>query len=176
MSEPFLGEIRIMGFSFAPRGWAVCNGALQAIAQNTALFSLFGTNFGGNGITTFGLPNLNGGCTVVGAGQGPGLTPRSVGETGGEPAVTLDQTNVPSHEHAMMATASTGDVSSPGPTVALARSTGGTVYGPASGSPSQLNAQALGPATAGGQPHNNLMPYQVLNYCVALQGIFPQRP
>jgi microcystin-dependent protein len=176
--DPFLAEIRIMGFNFPPRGWAQCGGQLMSISQNTALFSLLGTNFGGDGRVTFGLPNLQQGRTVVGAGAGPGLTPRSVGEVGGEPAVTLLAAELPSHGHTLNGTNSPADVSSPTGTTALARSTGKMVYTPVPAQPQfvTMNPSACGQAPGGGQPHNNLMPYQVLNYCIAIQGIFPQRP
>lgn len=153
MSEPFVGEIRVFPFNFAPVGWALCNGQLLPISQNTALFSLLGTNYGGDGRSTFGLPNLQG-ATAVGAGQGPGLTPVVLGEAGGSSAVTLRESELPAHSHTH---------SGPGTTN---RPTPGLL--PADGS-------ALTPAAFSAQPHDNMPPYLVVNYCIALQGIYPPR-
>jgi microcystin-dependent protein len=172
--DPFLAEIRIMGFTFAPKGWAQCNGQLMSISQNTALFALLGVSFGGDGRVTFGLPNLTGGATVVGAGSGPGLSDRYVGETGGEEYVTLTTSEVPPHPHTVLATNSPADVSSPTPTTAIARSTGKPAYG-AAAAMQAMDLDVVAPV-GGSQPHNNLMPYLTLNYCIALQGVFPQRP
>ena len=174
MTDPFVAEVRIFGFSFPPAGWAYCNGQLLPISQNTALFSLLGTNYGGDGKSTFGLPDLSGGAVPIGSGQGNGLSDRYVGETGGAQTVTLLDSEVPPHPHQMNATSSPADVSSPTPQTALARSTGKSAYAPAANL-QQLNIMATNPAP-GGRPHNNLMPYQVVNYCIAMQGVFPQRP
>ena len=175
MAEAFLGEIRIMGFNFAPRGWAQCNGQLLPIAQATALFSLLGTAYGGNGTTTFGLPNLQAGRAPIGAGAGPGLTPRDRGEVGGVAGVTLTNQQMPNHSHAMLASAENADVAAPAPNLALGRSVGQKVYAPPSTTLTPLDPQAVGMAPGGGAPHNNLMPFQVLNYCICTQGIFPPR-
>jgi microcystin-dependent protein len=175
MVDPFLAEIRLMGFNFPPRGWALCNGQLMSISQNTALFSLLGTTYGGDGRVTFGLPDFTQGRAAMGAGAGPGLTPRSLGEIGGEPAVTLNQAETPNHQHQLLATNTPAEVSSPTAQTAMARSTGKPAYAGAA-SPTPLNGAAVGSVPAGSQPHNNLMPYQVVSYCIAIEGIFPQRP
>jgi microcystin-dependent protein len=174
--DPFVAEVRIMGFQFAPKGWAFCNGQLMSISQNTALFSLLGVNYGGDGRSTFGLPNFTNNAAPVGAGQGPGLSERAIGEIGGEQYVTLLTSEMPMHTHPFQVTNSPADVSSPTPTTALARSTGKSAYAPTA--PTALTPlQFVAVGTAGGSmPHNNQMPYQALNYCIALQGIFPQRP
>lgn len=173
--DPFLAEIRIFGFPFAPKGWAQCNGQLMAISQATALFSLLGTRFGGDGRTTFGLPNLAGGRAGLGAGAGPGLSPRDLGETGGEPAVALTREQDPGHGHQLFASSSVANVSSPTATTTLARSNGVAAYG-AVAKLVPMAADAVGYVPADDRPHNNLMPYQVLNYCICLEGVFPQRP
>lgn len=173
--EPFLGEVRIFSFGWAPNGWALCNGALLPIAQFTALFSILGTAYGGDGRTNFRLPDFLGGRVPLGAGQGPGRTDRERGDVGGAIGVQLEQTTIPAHVHAMNATNSPADVSSPTATTALARSTGKSAYA-AAASLTNLNAGAVGTLPSGGSPHNNLMPFLVLNYCIALQGVFPQRP
>jgi microcystin-dependent protein len=174
MSDPYVGEIRLVAFNFAPSGWAQCNGQILSISQNTALFSLLGTQFGGDGRTTFGLPNLQG-MAPMGQGNGAGLTSRVMGETGGEPTVTLLQSEMPSHTHSAQAgTASNSDA--PGSTTIFGDGGRGKpeAYGPASGSPATMSAAAVG--TAGGnQPHNNLPPYLVSNFVIAMVGIFPPR-
>jgi microcystin-dependent protein len=178
MTSPFLAEIRIFGFNFAPLGWAQCNGQLLSISQNTALFSLLGTNFGGNGTSTFGLPNLQGNVPI-GTGQGPGLSEYVVGQTGGTQNVTLLTTEMPQHSHPL--NADTGVANSSSPTNALYKS------GRVPGSPpvllpsyttaapnTPLNPQTV--SVAGSSlPHNNMMPTLTLNFCIALQGIFPPR-
>ena len=172
MADPFVAEIRIYPFNFAPRGWAFCNGQLLPISQNTALFSLLGTNYGGDGRSTFGLPNLQG-RAVMHPGQGPGLSLRGLGETGGSDTVTLLQSQIPSHTHALVASNEIGeDRKAVGE--AMARSTGGPLYGPVPATPVALAPEAVVP-TGGSQPHNNLMPYLTLNFCIALQGVFPPR-
>jgi microcystin-dependent protein len=175
MTDPFLAEVRPCGFAFAPRGWALCNGQLMSISQNTALFSLLGTNFGGDGRVTFGLPNFTGGRAPMGAGQGPGLTDRTLGEVGGEPAVTLTVAETPGHGHSWAASSTVANVSAPADTVSLARSKGAMAYSPSS-NVTPMDPGAVSQAPGGGVPHNNLMPYQVITYIIALEGIFPQRP
>lgn len=175
MADQFLGEIRVVGFNFAPFGWAQCNGQLLAITQNTALFALLGTQFGGDGRTTFALPNLQN-TAPMHQGQGAGLTPRVMGETGGETAVTLLTTEIPSHTHvAQNAAASTA--STPGPTVIFGG--GGRGKGPAYAPASPANTVHMSPGavglTGGSGPHNNLPPYLTVNFIIALQGIFPSR-
>lgn len=165
MSEPFLGEIRTFGFNFAPRGWAFCNGQLLPIAQNTALFSLLGTTYGGNGQTTFALPELRGRAPVH-VGQGPGLPLVDQGETGGETAHTLIVSEQPAHSHPIGATQGGATASRPAGKVCSA---GGSYS-----DTSDANMQPTG-AAGGGQPHNNMQPYLGLNFCIALEGIFPSR-
>ena len=176
MSEPFVAEIRIFPFGFAPFGWASCNGQLVPISQNTALFSLIGTYFGGNGVTTFALPNLQG-AVPVDQGAGPGLTPRDIGESGGTAQVTLNSTEVPQHGHGLQASPHQATLNAPGPQAALGRSAPGFIYTTPgnAGTPQPLAAGALGNPEGGNQPHNNLMPYLTLNFCIALQGVYPAR-
>ncbi|HEV2890842.1 MAG TPA: tail fiber protein [Frankiaceae bacterium] len=173
MADPFVAEVRAFCFNFAPKGWAFCNGQLLPISQNTALFSLLGTYYGGDGKSTFALPDLTGCRVPMGQGQGQGLSDRVLGEVGGNPYVTLIDSELPMHPHSLNATSTPADVSSPTPTTALARTTGKPGYA-APASLTQLNVQTIGPA-GGSLPHNNLMPYVVLSYCIALQGIFPPR-
>lgn len=171
MAEPFLAEIRIFGFNFAPSGWASCDGQILAISQNTALFSLLGTTYGGNGTSNFALPNLQG-SFAVGQGQGPGLNFYAEGQTGGEATHTLSLFELPGHTHALNATASatTGD-----PTGAsLANVASGAYAYRIPGVTAAMATQALA-ATGGGQPHNNLQPYLGMLFCIAMQGIFPSR-
>lgn len=178
MSDQFVAEIRIMPFNFAPVGWAFCNGQILPISQNTALFSLLGTTYGGNGTSNFALPNLQG-TTAINSGQGPGLSLRDLGESGGEQTVTLLQSEMPAHAHT--AEASTGGgVDSPANgfwgEVKLGK-TPLSLYGPSNninGGNVVMNPSALSP-TGGSQPHNNLAPYLCLNFVIALQGIFPPR-
>ena len=174
MTEPFIAEIRVFACNFAPRGWAMCNGQLLPISQNTALFSLVGTTYGGNGQTTFALPNLQGRAAMH-VGQGPGLTDRSLGEQAGAESVTLLTTQMPFHNHPLRANADFADLQSPGPTRNIARSQNANAYKSPGGQPvTQLDPQAL--ALAGqGQPHNNMQPFLTLNFCIALEGIFPAR-
>lgn len=169
MSEQYIGEVRVFGFNFAPAGWAQCNGQLLSISQNQPLFSLLGTTYGGDGIRTFGLPNLQGRTPVH---QGAGYAP---GTVGGEQAHTLTLPELPAHNH--LATADTvvaaSDGQNPAPNRVLAQSAGALLYGPA-GALAAMATIALG-NTGGSQPHDNMSPYQVLNVCIALQGIYPSR-
>jgi microcystin-dependent protein len=168
MSQPFLGEIRMFGFAFPPRGWAFCNGQLLAINTNTALFSILGTTYGGNGTTTFQLPNLQSRIPLH-FGTGPGLSPRAEGQVGGEENHTLTIGETPMHNHIPIL-ASTGD-----PNQGAA---GGFWPKRASGYATTTPTTPLHPAalaTVGGQPHTNLAPYLVVNFCIALQGTFPSR-
>lgn len=174
MSNPYVGEIRMVAFNFAPYGWALCNGQLMSISQNTALFSLLGTQFGGDGKSNFALPNLQGMAPMC-QGSGAGLTQRVMGETGGEPSVTVLQTQMPSHTHSAQAGAASNS-DTPGPTTIFGDGGRGKpeAYAAASGSPATMSAGAVG--TAGGnQPHNNLPPYLVSNFVIAMVGVFPPR-
>lgn len=172
MAEPFLAEIRIFPFNFAPRGWAWCDGTLMSIQQNTALFALLGTNYGGNGQTTFALPNLMGRAPMH-PGQGQGTSMRTLGEMGGSESVTLLSPEMPSHSHALRACASDpADRFNP-ENASLARSNNGQAYG-AAANLTPMAPTALDPA-GGGNPHNNMMPYITYYFNIALQGIFPSR-
>lgn len=174
MSSPFVAEIRIVGFNFAPTGWALCNGQLLPISQNTALFSLLGTFYGGDGKSTFGLPNFQG-CAAMNQGQGPGLSDRFLGETGGSEFVTLLESEMPSHNHSAQAN-SPGTLQTPQQNL---WSTLGTTRTPpplyaAAPSNTTMSPQALSIAGSS-QPHNNMSPYLVLNFIIAMQGVFPPR-
>ena len=176
MSNPFLAEIRIFTGGFAPKGWAQCDGQLMPISQNTALFSLLGTTYGGNGTSNFALPNLQG-CAPMQAGQGPGLSLRDLGETGGEQTVTLLQTEMPAHAHSAQATTSTTSPSaSPANNIWASGQKGfGNVYTPSVPANNvQMNPFALSIA-GGSQPHNNMQPFLGLMFIIALQGVFPAR-
>ena len=172
MADPFVAEIRIFPFNFAPKGWAWCNGQLMPLSQNTALFSLLGTTYGGNGKSNFALPDLQGRAPMH-PGQGPGLSLHDLGEESGSETVTLLESEVPAHTHALRAATDQGDVIVPSPNAALALSSGGTIYAPASGLV-PMGFQALPPA-GGDAPHNNMMPYLTFYFCIALQGVFPPR-
>lgn len=172
-SEPFIAEIFMGGMNFAPRGYATCQGQLISIAQNTALFSLLGTTFGGNGQTTFALPDLRG-RVPMGWGQGPGLSPRTLGEAAGEEYTTLLITQMPAHNHSINATSDIGDSSDPTGRVLANTGALDKEYRTSVASVVQLNANSLSPA-GGSQPHNNMQPYLVLNFYIALEGIFPSR-
>ncbi len=179
--EPFIGQIMMVGFNFAPRGWAMCAGQLLPISQNTALFSLLGTTYGGDGRTTFALPDLRGRC-ALGMGQGPGLQPYVQGQAGGQENVTLLQPQMPQHTHGLAANSSNGTESDPSGAllanaqVPIDRSTtvNGNTY--LQGTPNTaMSPQAIGLA-GGNQPHENMQPYLAMNYIIALEGIFPSRP
>jgi microcystin-dependent protein len=174
MADQFIGEIRAFGFWFAPTGWAQCNGQLMPISQNTALFSLLGTQYGGDGRSTFGLPNLQESAPLNQGDGGGGLSSRYCGETGGVQYVTLTQAEMPQHNHNMSGTSTIGEVSSPTMTTPLSRSTGKAVYHAPDAALVSLDPRIIGVAY-GSTPHNNLMPYLVLNFCIALQGIYPPR-
>lgn len=169
--DPYIGEIRMFGGNFAPRGWAFCNGQILSIAQNTALFSLLGTTYGGNGQTTFALPNLQGRIPLH-AGQGPGLTPRSLGEESGSPTVTLITNEMPLHGHSMSANQAPGNNPSPENNYWAMSSRRDTPY--ANNADTAMSPQAVAPA-GNGQPHDNMQPYLAVSYIIALQGIYPPR-
>jgi microcystin-dependent protein len=175
MSEAFVAEIRIVGFNFAPTGWALCDGQLMSISQNTALFSLLGTTYGGDGRTTFGLPNLQG-CSPMHQGQGSGLSDRSLGESGGSPAVTLLVSEMPAHAHTVSAGVGSGNQVSPTGRVwsSLPGRTPPNLY--ATTSNIMMRDAGAFSIAGGGQPHNNMSPYLVLNFIIAMQGIYPSRP
>jgi microcystin-dependent protein len=171
MSDPFIAEMRIWAGNFAPRGWAFCNGQLLPIAQNTALFSLVGTTYGGDGRTTFGLPDLQGRAPMH-PGNGPGLAPHRLGEKGGVESVTLTTAQMSAHNHGLMAQSRPGDLADPTGR-SLARSGGGNAYH-AVDSTVQMDPQAL--ANSGsGQAHNNVQPFLALSFIIALVGLYPSR-
>ena len=172
MSEPFIGEIRLFPYNFAPRGWAFCNGQLLSIGQNTALFSLLGTTYGGNGQTTFALPDLRG-RVAISSGQGSGLANYVVGQIGGEEGHALITSEMPSHNHQANANTAGGNSQNPQGNYWSADASGGSAAY-SSVKNAQMNAAAIG-NTGGSQPHNNVQPYLTLNYCIALQGIYPAR-
>jgi microcystin-dependent protein len=165
MAEPFLAEIRLVSFHFAPKGWALCNGQLLPINQNQALFSLLGTTYGGNGQTTFALPNLQG-CAPIHAGNGHVL-----GERGGEETHTLIVGEMATHQHTAVATSATPDATSPAG--GFWGNAGVSAY--SSNPPNTTMAPQAASAAGGSQPHQNMSPYLVLNFVIALQGIFPSR-
>src|SRR4051812_16786094 len=169
--DPFVAEIRIFPFNFAPKGWAFCDGQILPLSQNTALFSLLGTTYGGNGQTTFALPNLQGSAPMH-PGQGPGLSLHDLGQTGGSETVTLLQSEMPAHTHALQANAAPADLQLPGNDRSMARSNGGNAYETPLGTTASMAPESLSPA-GGSQPHNNMQPYLTLNFNIALQGVFP---
>lgn len=170
MTEPYLGQIGIVGFNFPPQGWASCNGATLAIQQNTALFALLGVSYGGDGQTTFQLPNLCG-RVPIGQGQGPGLTPRVVGDTAGAASVTLTAQELPAHAHELLARSTPGDrANARGASLAASAD---AVY--STGAPiGTLSALSLSPNANGTSPHPNMQPYLGMNFVIALQGSVPQ--
>ena len=175
MADPFVAEIRIFGFNFAPKGWAFCNGQVLPISQNTALFSLLGTTYGGDGKSTFALPNLQGRFAMA-PGQGPGLSLRDLGESGGSASVTLQANQMPGHTHQLMATASAGSGSPAGNAMSPALSPTSTAVNVYRNSANKVAMAPDAVATVGGgQPHNNRQPYLALNFCIALQGVYPPR-
>jgi microcystin-dependent protein len=171
VSEPFLGEIRMFGFNFAPVGWALCHGQLLPISENTALFSLLGTTYGGDGMTTFALPNLQSRVPVH-QGQGAGLSAYVAGQAGGTETVTLAVTQMPGHTHPVKASSSGALADRPEGRV-LARS-GSHIYSHEPDASTVMSAKMLGGAGEG-EPHDNIQPYLVVNFCIALTGIFPSR-
>lgn len=177
MSDQFVAEIRIMPFNFAPKGWAFCDGQILPISQNTALFSLLGTTYGGNGTSNFALPNLQGSAPLH-FGQGSGLSNYDLGQVGGEVNVTLTQSQIPAHTHSMSVRKVGGDVNTPVnnlPSEAHMGKTPINMYADSpGGNPSAMSQVAIVPV-GGSQPHNNMSPYLTLNFVIALQGIFPPR-
>jgi microcystin-dependent protein len=174
MANPFVAEIRIFPFNFAPTGWAFCDGQILPLSQNTALFSLLGTTYGGDGKSNFALPNMQGNVPMH-PGQGPGLSLHDLGETGGSDTVTLLESEIPSHNHAMMTFGGQASGHAPAPNVSFARAVGIDAYSATSTSGLvQMSDSTVAPA-GGDQPHNNLQPYLTLNFCIALQGVYPPR-
>jgi microcystin-dependent protein len=171
VADPFVAEMRIFPFNFPPKGWAFCDGQILPISQNTALFSLLGTTYGGDGKSNFALPNMQGNAPMH-PGQGPGLSLHDLGETGGSETVTLLESEIPAHSHTARASvqdSTTRIVAGQLPATGV----GVSLYGPAPAN-AQLSPNALTPA-GGDQPHNNMQPYLTLNFCIALQGVFPPR-
>ncbi|HEX2913783.1 MAG TPA: tail fiber protein [Chloroflexia bacterium] len=169
--DPYIGEIRMFAGNFAPVDWAFCNGQLLPISQNTALFSILGTMYGGNGTTNFALPNLQG-MSPIGFGAGPGLTPRDLGEVVGSETVTLLTSQMPYHNHVLQGYNSPGNSSSPSGNIPATSSIRDRIYGATPDTTE--NPQALGVA-GGSQPHNNRPPYQAVSFIICLNGIFPPR-
>jgi microcystin-dependent protein len=172
MADPFVAEIRVFAFNFAPRGWAFCDGQLLPLSQNTALFSLLGTTYGGNGSSNFGLPDLQGRAPMH-PGQGPGLSLYDLGESGGSETVTLLTSEIPAHNHSLAGSNRPANSASPSPTVAIAGARGFNAFASAN------NLAVSDPQTLGlggsNQPHNNMQPYLTLSFCIAMQGVFPPR-
>lgn len=173
MADPFVAEIRIVPFDFAPGGWAFCDGQLLPISQNVALYTLLGTTYGGDGASTFALPDLRGRAPMH-PGQGPGLSPRVLGETGGSEDAPLLASEIPAHTHAMSASPDPGDAQLPTSNRSLARSSQGFAYQSAVTGLTSMAPETLA-ATGGNVPHNNLMPFLTLTFSIALRGVFPSR-
>ena len=171
MADPFVAEVRIFAFNFAPTGWAFCNVQLLPISQNTALFSLLGTTYGGDGKSTFALPNMQGSAAMH-PGQGPGLSLYDLGQTGGQETVTLLASEMPSHSHQAQSHYGAGTVATPGPSVGIGGSGAAQIYTTTTADP--VASPMLGVA-GGSLPHNNMQPYLTLNFCIAMQGVFPPR-
>jgi len=174
MADPFVAEIRIFPFNFAPKGWAWCDGQILPLSQNTALFSLLGTTYGGDGKSNFALPDMQGNAPMH-PGQGPGLSLHDLGETGGSETVSLLESEIPAHSHQMKATVENGTQGTLAPNITLASSIAGSLY--QSNTNSNLvtmSPQAISPA-GGDQPHNNMMPYLTFYFNIALQGVYPPR-
>ena len=169
--DPFVAEIRIFPFNFAPKGWAFCDGQILPLSQNTALFSLLGTTYGGDGKSNFALPNMQGNVPMH-PGQGPGLSLHDLGETGGSETVSLLESEIPAHGHGLQVSAQDATTRIVG-TQQPASGVGVSMYGPTPTN-TNLSPNALAPA-GGDQPHNNMQPYLTLNFCIALQGVYPPR-
>ena len=175
MANPFVAEIRIFAGNFAPTGWALCNGQLLPISQNTALFSLLGTTYGGDGRSNFALPNLQGSAPMQ-AGQGPGLSLRDLGEIGGEQSVTLLQTEMPAHSHGAQGSSGSDQVSPTNNAWASGQKLGGANLYAASNPSTNVQMNPFGTSITGGNlPHNNMPPFLCLTFIIALQGVFPAR-
>lgn len=172
--DPFVAEIRIFPFNFAPKGWAFCDGQILPLSQNTALFSLLGTTYGGDGKTNFALPDFQGRVPIH-PGQGPGLSLYDLGETGGSETVSLLQSEIPSHSHTVQCNSAAGGLTSPTNNIwsPLSGRTPPKLYNSSSDG-TFMSGNAVTPA-GGDQPHNNMQPYLTLNFCIALQGVYPPR-
>ena len=174
MSSPFVAEIRMFGFNFAPTGWAQCNGQLIPISQNTALFSLIGTYYGGDGKSTFALPDLEGKSPMF-WGKGSSTSEYSLGQSAGSETITLLTSEMPFHTHSLMGANETGEQKTLASNVALVNAAGGNIYQTnTTQNLTQMNPQAISIA-GGGQPHNNMQPLLTVNFCIAIQGVFPAR-
>src|SRR5436305_3879027 len=174
MADPFVAEIRIFPFNFAPKGWAWCDGQLLPLSQNTALFSLLGTTYGGDGKSNFALPDLQGRAPMH-PGQGPGLSLHDLGETGGSETVSLLESEIPAHGHTLRGNFNQADVNDPSPARSIARSNPGFLYQDnTTQNLTPMSFNTLAPA-GGDQPHNNMEPYLTLYYNIALQGVYPPR-
>jgi microcystin-dependent protein len=174
MSAPFVAEIRMFAGNFAPTGWALCDGQLLPISQNTALFSLLGTFYGGDGKSTFALPNLQG-ATPVGTGKGAGLSDYFLGQSSGSPSVTLLTTEMPAHNHLLQAyTDDLADINEVSTNIILGKGSGITPYSPPANANTNMNFNAIS-VTGGSQPHNNMMPFLTVTFIIAMQGVFPPR-
>ena len=173
MADPFVAEIRIFPFNFAPKGWAWCDGQLMPLSQNTALFSLLGTTYGGDGKSNFALPDLQGRAPMH-PGQGPGLSLHDLGETGGSETVTLLESEIPAHSHTMRCATDDAALQAPSPVRSFGRSGNGSAYQQSNAGLVALAPEALAPQ-GGDQPHNNMMPYLTFYFNIALQGVFPPR-
>ncbi|MBC7711361.1 MAG: tail fiber protein [Rhizobacter sp.] len=174
MSNPFLGEIKMLGFNFAPRGSALCNGQIISIQQNTALFSLLGTTYGGNGTTTFALPDFRG-RFPTNAGQGPGLSNQTLGQIGGAESTTLLPTQMPVHNHLIVGSTATGNSNSPTNNVLAVSSTrGGTEYAAAATAPTTLHATSVS-SSGGNQPVSTMPPFLAVTFAIFMTGVFPSR-
>ena len=171
--DPFVAEIRIFPFNFPPKGWAFCDGQIMPISQNTALFSLLGTTYGGDGKSTFALPNMQGNAPMH-PGQGPGLSLHDLGETGGSETVSLLESEIPSHSHALMCSTTSSTKSDPTGNSITRIGSGATPYKAPGSAQVTMSGNSIAPA-GGDQPHNNLQPYLTLNMCIALQGVYPPR-
>jgi len=169
--DPFIAEIRIFPFNFAPKGWAFCDGQILPLSQNTALFSLLGTTYGGDGKSNFALPDMQGNAPMH-PGQGPGLSLHDLGETGGSDTVTLLESEIPGHSHAFNASLSDGTSVRPGGQL-FAQGVGVQMW--TTGSTNQQAGPSFVAPAGGDQPHNNMQPYLTLNFCIALQGVYPPR-
>jgi microcystin-dependent protein len=173
MADPFVAEIRVFPFTFAPKGWAFCDGQLLPLSQNTALFSLLGTTYGGDGKSNFALPDLQGRAAMH-PGQGPGLSLHDLGETGGSETVTLLESEIPAHAHAINSNLGSADLQSPSNLNVMAEADGFAYKKTPFGPTVVMAPQTLTPQ-GGDFPHNNMQPYLTLNFNIALQGVFPPR-